>query len=168
MTQVCPRGHQHVYRMKGYQVTNNSPHSTSYHRSRESEKDDRPLGITQHLEPNLVTTPQVPALEGSSVECFQRFANAPDLSNIIMLHGMFESVASRRKANTRRCLRRIYFRVRIGISVCSHLVVLGSEKLFLFLLKTTLPPSFCFCAQTKVPRREVQPSSSPSSLINLL
>src|SRR6266571_4482853 len=168
MTQVCASGHQHVYRMKGYQVTNNSPHSPSYHRSRESEEDEGSLGIIQHLEPNLETTAQVPALKGSSVECFQRFANTSDLRNIIMLHGMFESVAPRRKANTRRCLRRIFFRVRIGISVWSHLVVLGSEKLFLFLLKTTLPTSFCFCAQTKVPRREVQPSSSPSSLINLL
>src|SRR3989442_12252342 len=149
MTQVCPSGQQHVYRMKGYQVTNNSPHSTSYHRSRESEKDDRPLGIIQHLEPNLVTTAQVPALEGSSVECFQRFANTSDLRNIVMLHGMFESVAPRRKANTRRRLRRIFFRVRIRISVWSHLVVLGSGKLSLFLLKTTLPTSFCFRVANK-------------------
>jgi len=86
--------------MERDEVAKETPHSASNHSARQTEENQRAIGITQHVKPDLVTPAKHSTLERRSIERFQSFTYSVNLRHVKMLHRMLERVSTWRELDT--------------------------------------------------------------------
>ncbi len=101
VTEVGTGRDEHIYRMKGNEVTQNAAHPSGNHRPRKPKEDRRPVRVREHSEPNPIASAQKTALKRSRTERIERVADTMDLRNIKMLDWILESISPRLKSHVR-------------------------------------------------------------------